>query len=492
MPVQQFSTNEGLIGFFDNKLRIKIGDKDKLVDGLQHYEIKYRVKNALFFNGDIVEFYWNVKSPEWFSVFYQVDFTVHAPDGAVLSPQNCFVYAGQVGDTSVSTSFKYNYNGNEFTAFSDDHLMSSYLQSVTALVKLPKSLITEVDFTPPFTERYKWLGIILGILFSIFQFIKIRIKSVAVTPITSYYPPEDMDSALAGTLIDDLANPRDLQSLLPYWGSKGYIEMEEIPKGEQSLRGDIKLTKLKDLPENSPGYQFNIYRKLFIGRDEVYINTVRGVFREATQLLQQRTMEMYKSSKSKIKIVVLILSWIIAFYLITWFSFSAKNSLSININSRNFTVFIIIGYLFFFLVFPFLFAFVFNKMRAKTERGKQIFGELYGFRQFIKLAEVERIKTLLKDDPDYFEKTMPYAIAFNLLEEWTEKFEGLIDQTPQWYSSSSGTRFTMHSFASSMNNSMSVASISMISSTSSGSRFSSSSGGGSSGGGAGSGGGGSW
>lgn len=72
VPGKKFSANKILGKQLGDRLRVKIGDKEKLVDGIQHYEIRCRVKNALFFNGDRVSFYWNVKSPEWFSAFLEL------------------------------------------------------------------------------------------------------------------------------------------------------------------------------------------------------------------------------------------------------------------------------------------------------------------------------------------------------------------------------------------------------------------------------------
>ena len=40
----------------DGKIEIKIGEKDKLVSGIQHYEIRYRVYNGFLFDGDLVQF----------------------------------------------------------------------------------------------------------------------------------------------------------------------------------------------------------------------------------------------------------------------------------------------------------------------------------------------------------------------------------------------------------------------------------------------------
>ena len=95
----------------------------------------------------------------------------------------------------------------------------------------------------------------------------------------------------------------------------------------------------------------------------------------------------------------------------------------------------------------------------------------------------------------YLQKKLPYAVAFNLLKDWTAKFGDLILQAPHWYRSSAVTRFRRNVFASSFNNRMSATNFTMVKSPSGSNSLSSSSGrssgGGSSGGGAGRGGG-SW
>ena len=114
--------------------------------------------------------------------------------------------------------------------------------------------------------------------------------------------------------------------------------------------------------------------------------------------------------------------------------------------------------------------------------------ELKGFRQFIKVAEENKLKMLIKDDPGYFENTMGYALAFGMFDKWARKFEALHVPPPQWYTSPSHNVLSMHNFSKSFSSSMAMAKSNMVSSPSS----SGSSGGGSSGGGFGGGGGGSW
>lgn len=489
VPGRKFTTNTFLGKQMGDKLSIKIGDKSQLINGTQQYEIRYRVKNAVFFTDSLAQLYWNVKPSEWNAVFYKVKFAVHTPEGAVLSPENCFVYSGNNGNAKPSTEFDYDYSGNLFSATSKEHFFSIPGQSVTVLIKLPKSLITETDFTPPFWKKYDWL-LILGLAFlSIIGYIKLKIRANKSTTITSYYPPKGIDPAMAGVLIDNTADFRDISCLLPYWATKGIVRLEEISKGERSLNGDLKFIKLKELPEDSAGYEHNLFGKIFNAKDEVWASNLRGVFGEPLQLLGQKSKEYYTHNNRTLKLTVFGISWLWAFFGITFLPFVVKDF--VDIDSGKFIAFVIINFLFFFLIFPFLFGYISNKLLAKNEKGKSVMPELLGFYQFVKMADANQIKTLLEEDPTYFEKTMPYAVAFNLLEKWTSKFEGLLAQPPSWYSNTSGTKFTMHTFAHSFSSSMKTASASMVSSPSSGSS-SSHSGGGSSGGGAGSGGGGSW
>lgn len=113
--------------------------------------------------------------------------------------------------------------------------------------------------------------------------------------------------------------------------------------------------------------------------------------------------------------------------------------------------------------------------------------ELKGFRQFIKMADLDRIKMLIEQDPKYFEKTMSYALAFGMLNKWAKKFDALNIAPPEWYKSNGVDMVSLYSFSRSFSTSIGHAQASMVSAPSN-----SSSGGGSSGGGFGGGGGGSW
>ena len=95
------------------------------------------------------------------------------------------------------------------------------------------------------------------------------------------------------------------------------------------------------------------------------------------------------------------------------------------------------------------------------------------------------------ENPTYFYDILPYTYVLGVSEKWIERFEVISLQEPDWYVNS--TNFSVVTFGSFMNNTMSSAGSAMTSYPSSNSSSGSfGSGGGFSGGGSGGGGGGSW
>ena len=136
-------------------------------------------------------------------------------------------------------------------------------------------------------------------------------------------------------------------------------------------------------------------------------------------------------------------------------------------------------------------------MPKKTPFGSKKFSEIIGFREFIKTAEIDRLRALATEDTKYFEGTIAYAIVFGLGKEWARKFKDLSIPAPDWYEGQRGSTFHPILFTDNMIGSMNqmntdLTYVKPAPSTSSSSGGSSFGGGFSSGGGFGGGGGGSW
>lgn len=139
----------------------------------------------------------------------------------------------------------------------------------------------------------------------------------------------------------------------------------------------------------------------------------------------------------------------------------------------------------------------YHLLKAPTLEGRRILDHIEGFKMFLSFAEKDRLNMMNPPEktPELFEKYLPYALALDVEQNWSEEFSEVLAQasqgekeySPSWYSGSAYSSFGAGGFASSIGNSVSSA----ISSSST-APGSSSGGRGSSGGGGGGGGGGGW
>ena len=71
-------------------------------------------------------------------------------------------------------------------------------------------------------------------------------------------------------------------------------------------------------------------------------------------------------------------------------------------------------------------------MPRKTKKGTETYYQLKGLFEYIKTAEKDRLK-FQEEKNILFEKLLPYAISFGLVEKWSEAFAGIIKTSPTWF-----------------------------------------------------------
>ncbi len=478
VPGWQYTTEGGWFG--DHNLGIKIGDPDKYVTGEQVYIIQYRVDRSFIYEKNNDVFYWNLIGREWVADFKKVNFTVELPEDLPLAKDQYFVYTGEVGDTSTNASYKYE---NGVLAGSSKVVLGNG-KDMTIMIKLPKGVIVEKTANQLLWEDYQWTSLFLPLLL-LFYFLWNKFgKDRKMPEVVEYFPPTGVDPVMAGYLIDDKADSRDLTSLIPHWGANGYLSLAEIGKKGLFSKKDIVLKKLKDIPSNAHLYERTFFDGLFGYRDEVTVSDLKDSFYTTmnaakSQLSSAVRVDGYYDKKSHLmRFVVaggMLLLGGLGGMLLLW-----------KYGALAFIVWLIVCII--------LAIWSLRIMKRPTEKGDEAKQKTNGFKMFIEKAEKDKLEFLLRDDPTYFEKTLAYAVAFGMAKKWARKFDGLNLQPPGWYhgaswSASSVGGFNAASFADSFTSSMSSMSSTMVSSPSS---SGSSSGGGSSGGGFGGGGGGSW
>lgn len=461
---------------YSENARIKIGDANVTLEGPQQYEIRYRVENAFLHESKAIQFYWNIKPSDWYADFYKIDFAVHLPDGITLDEEDYFLYSGTVGSDVPTSDFQTTYSNNTFSGSSKPDVISSGGEAVTVLLKLPLGSIKEIKPIWPFWTDYGWTLLLPFVYFGFYSIWKKHGKDDHVTTTTSYYPPSGMDPAMVGFLIDDSGDTEDLISLIPFWASHGYLTIEEIDEKGWFAKDDTKLIKLKEIEAEAPLYQRQLFNGLFASKAELLVSSLKEKFyttmNTANASLKDAAQMYYVNKSRKIKNYTIFGLILLMIILVPTFLFFWGIVAAIVMGVSGIFLLIMSQYLI-----------------KKNKEGTAILSELKGFKQFIKVAEENKLKMLLKEDPSYFESTMSYALAFGMFDKWTKKFDGLNLEPPTWYYSSTGRMMSMNNFSKSFNNSIKSTQSTMVSSPSS---SGGSAGGGSSGGGFGGGGGGSW
>jgi uncharacterized membrane protein YgcG len=140
-------------------------------------------------------------------------------------------------------------------------------------------------------------------------------------------------------------------------------------------------------------------------------------------------------------------------------------------------------------------------MKRPTLAGRSIMDEIEGFRQYLSVAEGARLNRLNPPEktPELFERYLPYALALDVENEWSEQFSRILTLAsmnpsengyqPRWYRGSSWKPGTTSSFSRTLSSGLGAAVASSVTAPGS---SSGSGGGGFSGGGGGGGGGGGW
>lgn len=524
----------------NGNLVIQIGSGDIYVEGPQEYRITYRCALYDDKNDAFDSLYWNILPNEWPTPIESSSMTVHMPKE--FDPDMVEFIAGDYGWADME-AVGWEVNGTTITANTTRILNTG--EGVTLNVILPegyfvgeKTMIWMLWLMLLIIIAAPILSIILWFLFG---------RDPKVIRTVEFYPPEGVSPAELGYIIDGAVDSKDIVSLIIYWANGGYLTIRED--------GDKKFTliKKKELPASAKTYEYTMFQGLFDNRGQVALEDLKedfyGTF-EATkgQLKAYFTMKkenriFTQSSMGARALGVLLMIapvlsltifgvflnksddlWIMAaipviFFALIGFSFfitayDRKDSLSkaksAGLNLLGIVTLIISGLgtlLYSYMTIgsvltglaadlASVIALIFTmRMKQRTKKSSQILGKILGFKEFIRTAELDRIKKLVDETPNYFYNVLPYAYVFGLTDKWAKKFEEIVVEPPNWYHSGyNGHMFNTWVFMSSFNHYTSAVqhNIAIPPASSGGGGGSFSGGGGFSGGGMGGGGGGSW
>jgi len=519
---------------------IQIGDPDQTLQGPNSYQLSYRYEMAADPHDDFDTLYLNVIPTKWNTDIESASVTINMPKS--FDDKRIEVFSGGGGAGVASTSV----DGNTIKITTTGKLMEG--DGITIRVVLPEDYFSgELSYAWFYYLIYAILG--LGIVLLGFFWFRFGRDPKHVQTV-EFEPPEGITPAELGYIIDGVSDKNDLVSLIIYFAHKGYLNITPVDEKNK----DFILTKLKELPSNSKTYELTFFDGLFADSlsgqvqlsdlgEGFYPSFVAAKSQLQDEFIQKKENRIFALSSIAARfgafaIILLAIGGVflmvgfltgsfevgmlslaplvllLVSYLISCSEYDKKYirkkttqtitlivSLGLLVAACGVAfgvVFYYSGHLLAAILVAALAAAGFpatRYMKRRTKRGAMLLGKILGFKEFIRVAEVDRIKKLVEQNPSYFYDVLPYAYVLGLSKKWARKFENIAMEPPTWYGGTYGNQaFNTLIFLNVMDHATHAMSESIVipSSSGSGGGGSFSGGGGFSGGGMGGGGGGGW
>jgi len=545
-----------------NGVRIYAGRKDYFLPrGEYEYTFRYHTTRQLGFFKDHDELYWNVTGNGWIFPIEHVEARVQLPRGVPVGSVEAEAYTGPQGDKGRDYEAT---PGTAGATFATTRPLGPR-EGLTIVVSWPKGVVHE----PTRSERLRWLfddnrelfAALLSLLvvgaYYLVTWWRVGRDPASGVVFPHYEPPDGLSPAAMRYVLRMGYDNKTFATAITNLAVNGHLRIEEDKKGKYSI-------ERTDGGGEFAGAERSLYKNLFKGKSVLDLrNTNHKIVREAmdahkralanshdkVHFLTNRRAMMPGIVLSLLAIPFIALSAreignsmgivFISIWLSLWslgVYFLGRNVIRAwrgadSIVGKGAALFVtlfalpffggeIVGFWFFsqitsmgtgaaVLGIVLLGVLFFELMKAPTRAGRVLLDKIEGFRQYLDVAEKDELK--FKDapplTPKLFERYLPYAMALDAEERWSERFSRELARAgvpeaeassyrPAWYSGRHSNLVGASALAGTLAGAFTsavVASSTPPGSSSGGSGgFSGGGGGGSSGGGGGGGGGGGW
>lgn len=473
----------------NGNLVIRIGCADTLIRGPQVYRISY---DCILYE-DLLDtmdfFYYNVIPQGWETAIPRAQAEVHMPEAPDAG--SVFVYTGSYGAADEGRSTK-EISGNTVSIVSENLDAG---EGITVQIDLPNGYFVGAANTRWAIPLLYAICAAAAAVAAALWYLAGRDPDVVRT--VEFYPPNGMTPAEAGYLLDGRADKEDLISMILYFADRGYLSIEEKKEKKGGIGGvfgkeesTFILRKEKELPKEEKVFAATLFDGIFESGGKVSLETLSGEFYPHYDAAKAELAEAYRREKeSRVYTRSSVFARGAGFLLISaplisalwlcgvsrydfhagWFAlpvgaaalcgcalaFTAYDKKYVYSKAKyralGFAGYLIAaaavlaaagGASFLYgchsgalaAALASVIAAMFTRVMLKrTDRSAAMLGRLLGFKEFIRVAERDRIEKLAASDPAYFYHILPYAYVFGISDVWAKNFEGIATQPPAWY-----------------------------------------------------------
>lgn len=478
----------------DDFVVLDIGDYTNKTGSTVTYIIRYQY--AVTKPADSNALYLNIIGYGSEAPIAESHITINLPNGF----NSADLYIGSTAETSNELM---NIDGNTITV--DISGLEAFEGATVNLYFSSGVLTTRFDIIP-------YIMVIVGCaLIAVLVIIKFLVfPKKSLTPVLTFEPPRGMDPVEVSKLIDNKIESVDVTALIYYWAAKGYLKIDLTDK-----KDPILIRVHKELPEDTPKHQYVMYNALFMRRDMVKLSELEGNFYQTIERVRKLVNEKYTGLYTRKSVCVSLIFTLLGGLLM---ALAPVITGMVNISSALFyypaflalvPAFIIYGItesyaysvykmkggkkalmigaiialsalftaLYVWLVpsalievapkiivcvVAYIVVVISVTLISRTDEYNAKLNEILGFRKFILYAEKDRLELMLKDDPEFYYKILPYAHALGVSDIWEDKFKALTTVPPKWLIDPTGSLVSFILINTVMRSSLTVLTAGMV------------------------------
>jgi len=477
---------------WENGKRVKIGSADTVIDPGEHtWLLQFTVDRELGYFADHDELYWNVTGNGWVFPIDRASATVTLPTGAAAKITGLSAYTGASGSTTSAVTTTQGADGTP--TFVTTSILNPR-EGLTIVVGWPKGFVQ----APTAATRFGWflrdngaliaglLGVLLVFLYYMIVWYRYGKDPDRGTIFARFAPPEGMSPGGARYLSRMAHDGKTFTAALIDMAVKRYISIHQERHKYWIERDTAPESVLSDDELALAGVLIGTSARVDFERE--HAEEIQQAILASKRPLEADYQPRFFVSNIGYLLTGILLS--IGVGVLTFF-------LSTRGNAVQFVALIVVGVAL--AVMAAVFGFT---LKSYTQQGRKLVDEVAGFKMYLSVTEKDRMNLLNPPErtPEMFEKFLPYALALDVEQRWSEQFASVFARmaaegrpyAPVWYHGMYWNPVNPAAFASSVGNGFSNAISASAVAPGSKSGFGGGGGGGFSGGGGGGGGGGGW
>lgn len=374
------------------------------------------------------------------------------------------------GSYSAHTKYTYNfYNNGEYEAPVALH----YGEALTMYQPLSEGYF---DVSRSYTFDIVLLVILLALIIVLIVFYVMHRRKHDLIDVVEFKAPDGLTPTEAGYIIDRTVSGDDITSLIVYWASKGYVEIQEKEK-------KIYIKKLKDL-DNAKEHERLFFNAIFSSDKPIDTSNLKSVSpfigQKISNSIKKEGKKYFNPSVDRyyhMTLVAVLVAMVLTIiridlqslnYLFMFFKillavvgvallwrlpniekykhkqkankFWAKKIILLVLYVACYIGIILMSESycdpFFMRIFtplvPIALFFIYPYFEQYTAKGREYLGRLRGLKQYIEVAEKDMMEAMVKENPTLFYDVLPYAYVLGVSDVYMKKFESIPLESPTW------------------------------------------------------------